>query len=176
MQSILMNIQAEHNSNIEKGLQISELRTRAPRLQTPFKVYTYESGINGRQKVVNEWICKDITTWRMCAGLPAHLSKVACVSNQYIWDYCDRGRKEIDEMHISDLVIYDKPKELSEFMVECNGIGKEKSCFKCDYYRLIKDHNSPFVGSGQYNMKCVCNYLRPLKNPPKSWCYVVVKG
>jgi predicted transcriptional regulator len=48
-------------------------------------------------------------------GLPAHLSKVACVSNEYIWDYCNRGHKNIDEMHITDLVIYDNPKDLSEF-------------------------------------------------------------
>ena len=115
MKAVLISIQAEHNSNIELDLKKSELRIRAPKLKTPFKVYTYESGINGRHKVVNEWICKDITTWLMYMGLPAHLSKVACVSNEYIWEYCNRGYKNIDEMHISDLVIYDEPKELSEF-------------------------------------------------------------
>lgn len=115
MKSVLMSIQAEHNGNIEKGLKKSELRTRAPKIDTPFKVLTYESGLCGRHKVVNEWICKDITTWLMYMGLPAHLSKVACVSNEYIWEYCGRGHKNIDEMHITDLVIFETPKDLSEY-------------------------------------------------------------
>lgn len=115
MKTVLMSIQAEHNANIEKGLKKSELRTRTPKIDTPFKVLTYESGLNGRRKVVNEWICKDVTTWLMYMGLPAHLSRVACVSNEYIWEYCNRGQKNIDEMHITDLVIYDAPKDLSEY-------------------------------------------------------------
>lgn len=115
MKIVLMSIQAEHNGNIEKGLKKSELRTKAPKIDKPFKVLTYESGLNGRRKVVNEWICKDVTTWLMYMGLPAHLSKVACVSNEYIWEYCNRGHKNIDEMKITDLVIYDTPKDLSEY-------------------------------------------------------------
>ena len=145
MKAVLISIQAEHNSNIEAGLKKSELRTKAPKLTTPFKVYTYESGANGRHKVVNEWICKDITTWLMYMGLPAHLSKVACVSNEYIWNYCDKGNKNIYEMHISDLVIYDKPRELSEF---ANGSS-----------RLTFDDRGKIVLSG-------------MKRPPQSWCYV----
>lgn len=158
MKAVLISIQAEHNANIESGLKTSELRTRAPKLKTPFKVYTYESGINGRHKVVNEWICKDITTWNMWVGLPAHLSKVACVSNQYIWDYCNRGLKKIDEMHISELVIYDKPRELSEFKHECDGVCIDtKRERKCE--RITVDGFS-------------CNGVNPLKRPPQSWCYV----
>jgi predicted transcriptional regulator len=118
MKSVLMSIQAKHNRNIESGAKKAELRTVAPKLETPFKVYTYESGLDGRHKVVNEWICNDITTWLMYIGLPAHLSIVACVSNDYIWKYCDRGRKDICEMRISALKVYDKPKELSEFGVK----------------------------------------------------------
>ena len=115
MKTVLMSIRAEQNANIEKGLKKSELRTKAPKIKTPFKVLTYESGLCGRHKVVNEWICKDVKTWLMYMGLPAHLSKVACVSNEYIWDYCDKGNKNIDEMHITNLVIYDTPKYLSEY-------------------------------------------------------------
>lgn len=145
MKSVLISIQAEHNANIECGLKKSELRTRAPKIKTPFKVYTYESGINGRHKVVNEWICKDITTWLMYMGLPAHLSKVACVSNEYIWEYCCRGHKNIDEMHISDLVIYDKPKELSEF----------------------RSYDAKTYIENGYPMP-----THKITRPPQSWCYV----
>ena len=112
-----MSINSLHNSNIESGLKCSELRTRPPKLKPPFKVYTYESGNLGRHKVVNEWICRDMETWRMCMGIPSHLSKNACVSNEYIWKYSNNGYKDITEMKISDLVIYDKPKELGDFKV-----------------------------------------------------------
>lgn len=149
MKAVLISIQAEHNSDIEAGLKKSELRTKAPKLATPFKVYTYESGVNGRHKVVNEWICRDITTWLMYMGLPAHLSKVACVSNEYIWKYCDNGNKNICEMHISDLVIYDNPKELSEF------------------HRHDNTYDNAFGWAFEDRAKST-----PIKRPPQSWCYV----
>ena len=152
MRAVLISIQAEHNANIEKGLKKSELRTRAPKLQTPFKVYTYESGLNGRHKVVNEWICRDITTWLMYMGLPAHLSKVACVSNEYIWDYCAKGHKNIDEMHISDLVIYDEPKGLHHFFKPCGDCDK-KGTIRCT-------EESTYCRA------------KVITRPPQSWCYV----
>ena len=37
------------------------------------------------------------------------------MSNEYIWEYCNRGHKNIEEMKITDLVIYDVPKDLSEY-------------------------------------------------------------
>lgn len=118
MQSILMSIQERHNKNIETGLKISELRTRPPKIKPPFRVYTYESGIFGRNKVVNEWICKSMTEWRICMGIPATLPRNACVSVAEIRKYSGKDYKNITEMKISDLKIYDKPKELGEFRKE----------------------------------------------------------
>lgn len=118
MQSILMSIQERHNKNIETGLKISELRTRPPKIKPPFRVYTYESGIFGRNKVVNEWICKSMTEWRICMGIPATLPRNACVSVAEIRKYSGKDYKNITEMKISDLKIYDKPKELGEFRIE----------------------------------------------------------
>ena len=152
-----MSIRAIHNHNIESGLKKAELRTKAPNLETPFKVYTYESGIDGRHKVVNEWVCNNIKTWRMCMGIPAHLSSVACVSNEYIWDYCARGKKEIYEMQISDLKIYDKPKDLSEFkragyLTENEWLAYLYPNTHCHYDAWVKKFN--------------------IDGPPQNWCYV----
>jgi len=157
MKSVLISIQAKNNRNIESGQKISELRTKAPNLEPPFKVYTYESGIDGRHKVVNEWICNDIITWRMCMGVPAHLSVFACVPNDYIWEYCDKGRKELSEMRISDLKIYDKPKELSEFkkagyLTEEEWLAYLYPNTHCHYEAWAKRFN--------------------IDRPPQSWCYV----
>lgn len=117
MKAILMSIKAQHNRNIESGKKKSELRTRPPKFKPPYKVYTYESGFDGRHKVVNEWICADITTWRICMGIPAHLPVQACLSAEEIRAYSGKDYKDISEMKITELKIYDKPKELSEFKI-----------------------------------------------------------
>lgn len=56
--------------------------------------------------------------------------------------------------HISDLVIYDKPKELSEF----------QQCHKCKHNCARTSQNVE-----------LCKYHR-LTRPPQSWCYVEMIG
>ena len=60
--------------------------------------------------------------------------------------------------HISDLVIYDKPMELSEFRKQCNGecvdTLNKKKC-----HRILADGFS-------------CDGLLPITRPPQSWCYI----
>ena len=114
-----MSIRAEHNHNIEARLKTAELRLKPPKCELPFKVLTYECGANGRHKVVNEWICDKITEWRICMGIPAHLPKVACVSEEEIREYSGKDYKDVSEMHITNLKVYDKPKELSDFYKPC---------------------------------------------------------
>lgn len=157
MKSVLMSINSLHNINIESGLKGSELRTRPPKLEPPFKVYTYESGALGRHRVVNEWICKSMITWKMYMGIPAHLSKVACVSNDYIRKYSGEDYKDITEMKISDLVIYDKPKKLSEFkkagfLTEEEWLAYLYPNTHCHYEAWAKKFD--------------------ITRPPQSWCYV----
>ena len=52
--------------------------------------------------------------------------------------------------HISDLKIYDKPKELKEF----------RQCHKCEHYFHCK--------AGEYS----CDGVYKLTRLPQSWCYV----
>lgn len=60
------------------------------------------------------------------------------------------GLKTLFGWHISDLKIYDKPKELSEFKTGCKGC-KERDTYHCKFY---------------------CYAERPLTRPPQSWQYV----
>lgn len=152
MKEILMSIQARHNRNIEAGIKRSELRKRIPKCNYPIKVYTYESGFDGRHKVVNEWICRTSTEWRICMGIPAHLPKRACVSVEEIREYSGKNYDNITEMEISDLKIYDKPKELWEFT----------KCHKCEYGPIERCNRHEFSCDGTYK----------IINPPQSWCYV----
>lgn len=170
MKAILMSIKEQHNRNIEAGKKTSELRKRAPKCEYPIKVYTYESGFNGRHKVVNEWICKDVTEWCICMGVPAHLPKAACVSVAEIREYSGRNYDDICEMKISDLKIYDTPKELSEFSrygyqriesVE-SGCGNEQ----CRYYEPAE------VIAGLYKPPMCRKGNCIVTRPPQSWMYV----
>ena len=58
--------------------------------------------------------------------------------------------------HISNLVIYDKPKELSEFKKRCHVFGV---CYKCE--------DNVYWG-GNCDGGCI-------ERPPQSWCYVEVR-
>ena len=61
--------------------------------------------------------------------------------------------------HISDLKIYDKPKELKDIATRCT----VKSCIGCEYYDLGDYYNPP---------ECRVEGVKPIKRPPQSWCYV----
>ena len=157
MKSILMSIQARNNRNIEAGIKRSELRKRIPKCNYPIKVYTYESGFDGRHKVVNEWICRTSTEWRICMGVPAHLPKRACVSVGEIREYSGKKYDNITEMEISDLKIYEKPKELGEFkkagfMTEEEWLYALYPNTHCHYEAWAKKFD--------------------ITRPPQSWCYV----
>lgn len=157
MEAILMSINARHNRNIESGLKTSELRTRPPKLKPPFKVYTYESGADGRNRIVNEWICDSMTTWRMCMGIPAHLPKVACVSGSEICAYSKQGEKDITEMHISELKVYEEPKYLTDFYKR----GKHEAC-KYGRRTCLWLQLTDFCRNCEYD----------IRRPPQNWCHV----
>ena len=59
--------------------------------------------------------------------------------------------------HISDLKIYDEPKELSEFRTPCK--MTDGSCYFCDY--AVHGMDGDLID---------CN--TSLTRPPQSWCYV----
>ena len=66
--------------------------------------------------------------------------------------------------HISDLVIYDKPKELREFYTSCDVMR----CEFCDLWGSVR------VNAEEFDMDCKSDWFmhKPLKRPPQSWCYV----
>lgn len=88
------------------------------------------------------------------------IEKLACLSYNEMINYFYKP-EELDgktvkqgfAWHISDLKIYDKPKELSEFKTGCKGC-KERDTYHCKFY---------------------CYGERPLIRPPQSWQYVEEK-
>lgn len=117
MKAVLLSLHNRHILNMHSGAKTNELRTTPPKLAPPFKVYNLDTiSSGGCGKVVSEWICDSMETWnKLFLGIPVYLMKTGCVTKGEIMDYTDHGNKALTAMHISNLVIYDKPKDLSEF-------------------------------------------------------------
>ena len=84
-----------------------------------------------------------------------------------LWNY-GKG-KTLYGWHISDLVIYDKPKELSEFIVPSNvGCCNEGNCRGCRWF----DRGNGFNVEDDCNAPFCTDEYKPLRKATQSWCYV----
>lgn len=174
MKSVLISIHPEWCSQIENGLKTIEIRKSRPKISTPFKCYIYcasrekpfDGGYIGLRKVIGEFCCNDIEPITPYGGYWAGLkydTPRTCytdiianskLSPEKLKEYL-RFHKGY-AWHISDLVIYDKPKELSEF---------RKHGFRTGY-KIVNDNRR-----GVVSVPFTCENA-PLQRPPQSWCYV----
>lgn len=144
MKSVLISIQPKWCEKIAKGEKTIEVRKTAPKCETPFKCYIYmtqgklkDLGIysewvyKNRMKVIGEFICDKVDEYNFhngltefnSMGLPLRIYgsylifaddyKSMCLSYDEVKNY-GKG-KTLYGWHISDLKIYDKPRNLSEF-------------------------------------------------------------
>lgn len=168
MKAVMFSINKPHTDNIKIGAKTSELRTRPPKINEPYKAYIYETLKNGGcGKVIGEFTAYNENTYRICMGVPAHLVTSGCISAEEILRYTKNGKKDLTEISISNLVIYNKPKELKEFYSKCNKFDLDKKevyeayCTDCD--------NKYGISPCEYINKKWCV---PITRPPQSWCYV----
>lgn len=125
--------------------------------------------------VVGEFICDKVFRtcgWRLrgdtqqCAKqtrLEERFSRFVCLTIDEAVKYAGGENREIYGWHISDLKIYDKPKELSEFgnlcRKDCLRLGKGgKSC------KFLSTDGTP------------CNRIIPITRPPQSYMRVEELG
>lgn len=202
MKSILLSIRPKWCELIASGKKTIDVRKTKPKILTPFKVYIYctkskplignhEGHIyfmdegdfdyynkntifkcNG--KVIGEFVCDEIN----------EISPSPFTDGQYIVYGHGKTMLRLDEFqkylgykigygwHISDLKIYDEPKELKRFgKFECEYCGSKKECFApetiydCSLQRIDTHLNN----NNMY--RCDGDFLS-LKRPPQSWCYV----
>lgn len=179
MKSVLIAIRPQLVEKIAKGEKTIEVRKTAPK-EVPFKAYIYESRNGGhRCKHCNEkdscysYAPKNVGCYN---GSGKVIGWFICDKvDEYHYDYCDGvdidddtiletaiDREDINiyakgktlyGWHISDLKIYDNPKECSEFRKPCD---RFLDCCTCR--RLVRN---------EY-MSCDNKITRP----PQSWCYV----
>ena len=188
-----MSINPKYCELISSGKKTVEVRKTKPKLETPFKCYIYCTASNVHEclmvnengakliyasnyktaipfggriangKVIGEFVCDTIITDRTF-GHDALFKAIACMDDAEIAAYCINN--EMYGWHISDLVIYDKPKELSEFIRICPEWEKEEitdKCLECEHL-----YTSPI---DQF-LECDYEGEVPITRPPQSWCYV----
>lgn len=93
------------------------------------------------------------------------LCKHACLTWNDLRDYIGQDIKTFYGWHISDLKIYDKPKELSEFYRII-----DKCVFNKDGVCQDRKQNQVILCK---NLDCDC---KKIVRPPQSWCYVESLG
>lgn len=210
MKSVLMSIKPEYCELIAAGIKTVEVRKSKPQIKTPFKCYIYctkqfykngDGYFQGKYcgKVIGEFVCDKIDKI-VHAGTSNENVQLCTINDDWLYrslsnEYLSQTKLTYGELekysnggnlygwHISDLVIYDEPKELSEFMVIDKGMLKE-----CTY--RIRAYNNPDCTNGALlKGTYVCNNsfepdfcrgqcgiaTKPLIRPPQSWCYVEVE-
>lgn len=177
MKSVLISIQPKWCELIASGKKTVEVRKTKPELKTPFKCYIYETlGYKiklsnickgavyiGCGKVIGEFVCDNIIS----AGRGNYVAipkRESCLDALDLMDYADG--KTVYGWHISNLKIYDEPKELGEFYRECE---YEKDCGSCPHLYV---ENTPNC----YETWCEIDGKIPITRPPQSWCYVESGG
>lgn len=171
MKAVLISIQPKWCEKIASGEKTLEVRKTRPKLETPFKCYIYctlsgskeffRDTLNGdvaawnrgkwserKGMVIGEFVCDKVTPFDV--PYPAFQKKLdkaimeqSCLTyyqlHRYAYHDCLYG------WHISDLVIYDKPRALDQFWVESNQTY--------DYPQLVKLKRPPqswcYVEDGQ---------------------------
>lgn len=168
MKAVMLSIQPKWCELIASGKKTIEVRKTAPKLQTPFKCYIYEmkntEGVQGftilgRYRlgtVIGDFVCDYVVPFRIdCEmNVPVMSFQQSALSWKEFIEYAG-DKPYIYGWHISDLKIYDTPKELGEFKTPCK-VSKKIPCSSCGY-------------ASTYMERCE----RPaLTRPPQSWCYV----
>ena len=122
------------------------------------KTYEYVKDYNKQNgKVIGEFICDKVYSIKnrgFCFSVVTEGESITDeIARQSCLDYDDMvnylGNKDGYGLHITDLKIYDKPKELSEFKTGFNGCEERDT----------------------YHYKFHCYGERPLTRPPQSWQY-----
>lgn len=162
MKSIMISIRPEWTAKILNGIKTIEVRKTAPKCELPIEVYIYCTKGNHIGHLSNRYVGKVVAKFTLREVEEIVLDPFGYYaikeSNQVLIDQecwiCETCITNVDlaeylkgkvgyAWHISDLVIFDRPKELSEF-------------------------DSTYPNGIVYVGPCA---LKGIKYPPCSWCY-----
>lgn len=174
MKSVMLAIRPKWVEKIISGEKTIEVRKSAPQ-EVPFKAYIYETQgrtetpwidedghfiYKGRGQVIGEFICDKVypiknqgSSFSVADEEQSVTNEIARQSCLYYDDMVSYfGNKDGFGWHISDLKIYDKPRELSEFRKPCK--INLPMCDRCEYYST-------------WSGRC-----ENITRPPQSWQFI----
>lgn len=188
--AVLASIKPKYCELIASRKKTVEIRKNRPKIDVPFKCYIYCTAGKeefwvfdgqskreefGNGKVIGEFVCDKIQ-WNNASDLwiaeDAEITlEGTCLTKEDMYKYLgvksgtSRNDKKYEfyGWHISDLVIYDTTKELSEFHFPSDRYCEKGLCGGCPH-----DCTADVYGDYDYD----CEWKRPLTRPPQSWCYV----
>jgi predicted transcriptional regulator len=129
--------------------------------ESDFDNYNRDTLFRANGKVIGEFVCDSTTPFRPKSLLgDSTIVKKSCVVLGKLIEYAPNKPFPEDHLygwHISNLVIYDKPRELGEFKRVCDG-----NCQECRYaiWQTRNPYGDPII------VDC-----KPI-SVPQSWCYV----
>ena len=180
--SVMISIRPEWVHKILNGEKTVEVRKTAPKIKTPFKCYIYCT-LSGSNELFHEVLNGDVAEWNrgkwsdrkgnvvaefVCDNIrsfdvpyPAFQKKMdksileqSCLTYYQLHRYAYHDK--LYGWHISNLKVYDKPKELSEF-------------YKSDTLSASDFEYQLYNGRQTYSEYL---FTKAMRKPPQSWCYV----
>lgn len=171
MKSVMLSIKHKYCELIANGKKTIEVRKTRPKIETPFKCYIYECrgkklyndyfDYEGCGKVIGEFVCDKIDSIVHSGTSNENIRLYFFdydwthrpLSNEYLYQtqltYAELDRYSnggnLYGWHISDLKIYDKPKELGKF------------ANKSSVFTFGKEGKLVYTG---------------MTRSPQSWCYM----
>ena len=182
MKEILMSIRPQWCEKIFNGSKTIEVRKSRPSIPTPFKVYVYQTKIrfkvrdwqenfqsiiftpnggaeDGNGKVIGSFVCDKIDEYKAIEGaFYVYPQRDTCLRLGEMAEYGNGNT--LYGWHITSPKLFDKPKELGEFVKPCDW---NYDCCTCKraVYELTKAEAKLFYG---------CD--REITRPPQSWQHV----
>lgn len=185
MKAVMISIQPKWCELIISEQKTIEVRKTEPKINTPFKCYIYQTAEKVTEivkeydsnfkllrrkktlkefsgKVIGEFACdkiEDFSQWEYdYASLLRHIDLYAGTNGEYNFlnNYL-KGKKQGYGWHISNLKIYDNPKELKEF---------KKYGFLTEEEWLFGLYPNTHCHYEAWEKKF------EITRPPQSWCYV----
>ena len=147
--AVLISIRPEWCEKIINGQKTIEVRKTRPKMDPPFKCYIYKCG-NG--KVIGEFLCDEIIEDRTY-GHNEKFYRAACMSAYDAAAYAMQS--PMYGWHISNLKIYDHPREMSSFRGAC------KNDWWCESCAMYSERSGTCRNAGLQ-----------ITRPPQSWRYV----
>ena len=203
MKSVMISIKPKWCELIASGKKTIEIRKTRPKIDTPFKCYIYctkakdiseilltekkqeigKISDKSNGKVIGDFVCDEIytidcdSTGFFYKGKQGYIKKEleynSCLSEGDIFSYLFPNVGY--GWHISELKIYDEPKEFTNFKVKDNYRIERCATRERVYNNPDFTNESLLKGSyycNKYNDFCDKCLTKELTKPPQSWCYV----